>query len=322
MAPLFRALRALGANIVDQGRGTLPFVVRGAGFVSGGEVVLDASASSQFVSALLLVGARFDEGLTVVHHGPPVPSLPHIAMTVSMLRAAGVDVDDSVPDQWSVEPGPIAARSVDVEPDLSNAAPFLAAAMVTAGRVRIPGWPLVTTQAGDALRGLFTQMGAAITLDAQGLELRGPDRLQPLDVDLHDVGELTPVLAAVAALASGPSRLRGIGHLRGHETDRLAALAAEIGALGGDVDDAGDQLVVRPRRLHAGVWHTYADHRMAQAGAVLGLRVPGVQIEDIGTTAKTMPEFAGRWTALVRGASGPAPVRRDDGRDGPGRGTR
>jgi 3-phosphoshikimate 1-carboxyvinyltransferase len=302
MRPVVEALRDLGVAVDDEGRGTLPFTVRGRGSVEGGTVRIDASASSQFVSALLLVGARFDKGLLVEHHGPPIPSAPHVVMTVEALRDVGVVVDDQVDGlaaAWRVEPGSVGALDVQVEPDLSNAAPFLAAAAVTAGRVRVAGWPQYTTQAGDALRDLLDQMGCEVSLDRDGLTVHGTGELYGLDADLSGAGELTPVVAALAALADSPSHLRGVAHIRGHETDRLAALAREINGLGGDVTETADGLVVRPRALHGGVFATYADHRMATAGAVLGLRVPGVLVEDIGTTAKTLPGFPDLWTAML-----------------------
>ncbi|MEU6132000.1 3-phosphoshikimate 1-carboxyvinyltransferase [Saccharopolyspora sp. NPDC047091] len=290
------ALRELGADITGA---SLPFELRGTGSLPGGRVTIDASASSQFVSGLLLSAPRFEQGVTVVHDGPPVPSLPHIDMTVAMLRDAGVEVDDQRRDTWQVSPGPIRALDLAVEPDLSNATPFLAAAAATAGEVTVPGWPATTTQAGDAFRDILTSMGAEVALHADGLTATGPDRLRPVDVDLHEVGELAPTVAALAALADGPSRLHGIAHLRGHETDRLAALEREITGLGGDVEQTTDGLLIRPRPLHGGTWHTYADHRMATAGAILGLRVPDVEVEDVATTRKTIPDFPGMWAAML-----------------------
>ena len=290
------ALRDLGAEISGT---ALPFELRGTGGLRGGVVTIDASASSQFVSGLLLSAARFERGVTVVHDGPPVPSLPHIDMTVAMLRAAGVRVDDERPNTWQVFPGPISALDAEIEPDLSNATPFLAAAAVTAGEVVVPGWPAETTQAGDAFRGILAELGARVALDGTGLTATGPAELAGVDVDLHDVGELAPTVAALAALATGPSRLRGIAHLRGHETDRLAALQAEITGLGGDVEQTEDGLLIRPRPLHGGTWRSSADHRMATAGAILGLRVPGIEVEDIATTGKTIPDFPGMWSAML-----------------------
>jgi 3-phosphoshikimate 1-carboxyvinyltransferase len=253
------------------------------------------------VSALLLAGARFVDGVDVRHHGPPVPSQPHIEMTAAMLRAAGVDVDTSAPDRWRVAPGVIRARDVDVEPDLSNAAPFLAAAMVTAGRVTVRGWPRSTTQAGDALRGILGAMGARCELDERGLTLHGPDHIAGLDADLQAVGELAPVIAALCAVAAAPSTLRGIAHLRAHETDRLAALALELTRLGAKVDELADGLRIDPAPLHGGTFHTYDDHRLATAAAVLGLVVPGVLVENVETTAKTLPGFVDLWRNLLEG---------------------
>ncbi|MFI7588371.1 3-phosphoshikimate 1-carboxyvinyltransferase [Spongisporangium articulatum] len=302
MAPIVAALRDLGVEVDDGGTGSLPFTVKGTGRVAGGTVRIDASSSSQFVSALLLAGARFDEGLTVLNTGGPIPSEPHVTMTVEALRDVGVVIDDGEPERWRVEPGRMGGLDVLVEPDLSNAAPFLAAAAVLGGQVRVPGWPQYTTQAGDNLRDLLDQMGAEVSLDRDGLTVTGTGELYGLDADLHAAGELTPVVAALAALAETPSHLRGIAHLRGHETDRLAALATELNGLGGKVVETEDGLIITPAPLHAGVFHTYDDHRLATAGAVLGLRVPGVQVENIGTTAKTLPEFTQLWNRMLQGS--------------------
>ena len=293
------ALRGLGVVIDDGGRGALPFTVRGTGTVTGGSVVIDASASSQFVSGLLLAGARYNQGVDVRHDGKPVPSLPHIAMTVAMLRERGVEVDDADANRWSVAPGTVAAVDHVVEPDLSNAGPFLALAAVSGGSVLVRDWPRETTQAGDALREILGLMGCEVEHVEEGLRVRGSGTIHGVDLDLHDVGELTPVVAALCALADSPSHLRGVAHIRGHETDRLAALAAELGGLGADVTERPDGLSFRPAPLHGGVFRTYADHRMAHAGVVVGAAVPDVLIEDIGTTSKTFPDFAGFWTGLL-----------------------
>ena len=298
MGAVLGALRDLGVEVEDEGRGTLPFRVHGTGRAPGGSVVLDASRSSQFVSALLLAGAAYDSGVDVRHEGAPLPSLPHVEMTVACLRQHGVEVDDSTPDRWRVAPGPVLATDVDVEPDLSNAAPFVMLAMTSGGEVTVPGWPRRTHQAGDALRGLLEQMGAEVVLDDEGLTVTGTGSLRGLDVDLHDVGELTPCVAALCALATTPSRLRGVAHIRGHETDRLTALSTELGGLGADVTEHEDGLEIRPATLHGGVFRTYADHRMAHAGVVVGSAVAGVEVEDVATTAKTFPGFAGVWADL------------------------
>ncbi len=299
MRAVLQGLRDIGVVIDDGDRGGLPFTVQGTGVARGGQVRLDASASSQFVSALLLSGARYAEGVDVRHEGPSMPSLPHIAMTVEALRQHGVEVDDSPPDRWSVAPGPVRALDVTIEPDLSNAAPFLAAAAVTGGRVTVPGWPRHTTQAGDRLRGILTKMGAQVDLTDEGLTVAGRGGLRGVEIDLHDIGELTPAVAALAALAESPSSLRGVAHIRGHETDRIRALAAELRGLGADVEERPDGLQIRPTPLRGGRFGTYADHRMAHAAVILGLAVPGVLVEDVATTAKTYPGFPSAWSDLV-----------------------
>ena len=299
MSGVLHALRSLGVQVDDGDRGTLPFTVVGKGRVPGGEVVVDASASSQFVSALLLVGARYDAGLRIRHEGPPVPSLPHIEMTVACLRDHGVEVEaDPGASTWSVAPSPITATDVTIEPDLSNAAPFLMLALTSGGRVRIPGWPRRTTQAGDALRGLLSRMGADVHLDDVGLTVTAGEHLLGIDADLHEVGELAPAVAALCALASTPSRLRGIAHIRGHETDRLAALSTQLRGLGAEVTEHEDGLSFEPSELHGGTFRTYADHRMAHAAVVVGSAVDGVRVEDVATTAKTFPGFAEVWAGL------------------------
>jgi len=303
MNQIIQALRDLDVDVRDDARGTLPFTVAGKGFVPGGTVVIDASASSQFVSALLLAGCRYDAGLTVVHAGQALPSLPHIDMSIEVLRELGIRVDVDVTDhmqaKWTVHPGIPQSFNVTVEPDLSNAAPFLAAALVCGGCVTIPDWPELTTQPGDFLRELLTRMGGSVSRVGSQLSVTGTGEISGIDVDLHEVGELTPVIAALCALAHSPSKLRGIAHLRGHETDRLAALATEINNLGGQVTETADGLEIVPAKLHGGTFKTYSDHRMAMAGSVLGLAVPGIMIEDIATTGKTLPDFSNMWHELA-----------------------
>ncbi|QZH58151.1 3-phosphoshikimate 1-carboxyvinyltransferase [Mycolicibacterium farcinogenes] len=305
IAPLLDALRGLG---VDVDGDALPFAVRGHGSVAGGTVEIDASGSSQFVSGLLLSGATFTDGLTIVHTGTSVPSAPHVAMTVAMLRDAGVRVDDSVPNRWRVSPGPVAARDWNIEPDLSNSTPFLAAAIVTGGTVRIGDWPSVSIQPADTILDLLAKVNATVRQRDSYLEVSGAEGYDGFDADLHDVGELAPTVAALAALArdGASSRLRGIAHLRGHETDRLAALTAEINGLGGECRETEDGLLITARPLHGGTWRSYADHRMATAGAIIGLRVAGVEVENIATTAKTLPNFPLMWVQML---AGDAPTR-------------
>jgi 3-phosphoshikimate 1-carboxyvinyltransferase len=298
ITPLLDALRGLGVDIEGDG---LPFRVRGTGSVTGGAVEIDASASSQFVSGLLLSGAAFTDGLTVRHVGPALPSAPHIAMTVAMLRQAGVHVDDSTPNRWRVHPGAVEARHWDIEPDLSNAVPFLASGLVTGGTIRITGWPATGIQPAETILSILRQLNAVVIRTDSYLQVRGPQSYAGFDVNLRDVGELTPAVAVLAALASpgSVSRLTGIAHLRGHETDRLAALSTEINRLGGNCRETSDGLEITAKPLHPGTWRSYADHRMATAGAIVGLRVVGVKVDDIATTAKTLPQFPQLWAAML-----------------------
>ncbi|GAA3580351.1 3-phosphoshikimate 1-carboxyvinyltransferase [Amycolatopsis ultiminotia] len=296
--PLLTALRRLGARIDDEGRGAPPFTVHGDGGLRGGKVDLDSSASSQFLSALLLAGPAFDHGVTVRLVGGTPPSEPHIAMTLDMLRRFGATVEREG-SEFHVAPSKLSCPEYVVEPDLSTAAPFLAAAVVSGGTVRVPGWPKHTTQPGDWLRSLLPNLGAKVTLDDDGLTVTGGPVIPGVELDLHEVGELTPVIAAALCFAEGPSAISGVAHLRGHETDRLTALATELTALGAGVTETGDGLRITPAPLHGGVFHTYDDHRLVMAAAVLGLRVPEVHVENPGTVGKTFPEFTATWNELV-----------------------
>ena len=297
MSTTLDALRQLGVEVDGD---SLPFSVRSHGVPEGGVVTIDASGSSQFLSGLLLAGARFAQGISVTHEGGPLPSMPHVEMTVGMLRQAGVRVD-SGENTWTVHPGPIAEREWAIEPDLSNATPFLAAAAVTGGRVTVKRWPANTTQPGDAIRHILVDMGVMVTQEPGFVTAKGTKggALQGIARNMGDIGELTPTVAALCALAETPSTLTGIAHLRGHETDRLKALADNINALGGKVAELADGLHIDPAPLHGGEWPCYADHRMATAGAIIGLKVPGIEIEDISTTAKTLPGFDRMWETML-----------------------
>ena len=300
LGPVIKALEELGIAIEHEGRYSLPLVINAKGAIPGGALTIDASASSQFLSALLLVAPSMTNGITAQHRGGSLPSMPHIDMTVQMLRDFGATVHvDKKAQSWRVEPGTLRGQDLVIEPDLSNASPFLSIAMVCGGSITIADWPKNTTQPGDQLREIFTQMGARVEFTSEGLTLTGGPAIHGIDIDLHDVGELTPSIAALAAFADSPSHLRGIGHLRLHETDRLAALTREINSLGGSVVEEETALHITPAPLHGGTFHTYEDHRLATAGAVLGLVVPDVLVENVATTRKTLPDFPGLWNSLV-----------------------
>ena len=294
------SLRALGVEVSGSG---LPFTIHGTGEVLGGEVSIDASESSQFVSGLLLVAARFKDGLTLNHTGKSLPSLPHIDMTIDTLAKRGVKVSKLSDTSWRIEPGEISGRTVEIEPDLSNAGPFMAAALVAGGTVTVDNWPTGTTQVGNEFVRLMTLMGGQVSRNGTGMSVTGTGEINGIEIDLSSAGELTPVIAALAALAKSKSVISGVAHLRGHETNRLKALVDEINSIGGRASETADGLIVEPADLRGGLWKTYGDHRMATAGAIIGLRVPGIEIEDITVTSKTMPGFESLWSKMLGATS-------------------
>lgn len=301
LGPVIKALESLGVSIEHQGRYSLPLVINSAGYINGGEVEIDASASSQFLSSLLLVAPLMKQGLKIKNVGKNLPSKPHIEMTIAMLAQYGAVVDTSIANQWSVEPTKLSGVDLVIEPDLSNAAVFMAAPILCGGEVIIKDWPRKTTQPGDQLRQIFSEMGGVIDFVDQGLRVRSSGQIRGIDIDLGDVGELTPVIAALACFANSPSHLRGIGHLRLHETDRLSALKSELTALGAEVIEEESALRIHPKPMKSGVFHTYEDHRLATAGALIGLAVDGVEVENIETTKKTITDFPALWSQLLNG---------------------
>lgn len=343
MGPVLEGLRQLGVQVdYEQGENALPFVLRSPGLasaegVSEAPVVrIDASTSSQFVSALLLMAPRLPQGMVLVHEGSSVPSIPHIQMTVEALRQMGIEVQEHYPSQgneaeggeyrWTVQPGSFPGFEMTIEPDLSNAGPFLAAAVVTGESVTIPHWPepaadssAGTTQVGDMWRELLPALGAQVRYSEGRLTVTGPVQLPEGDFsfDLSAGGELAPTMAAACAFVKGRVELTGIAHLRGHETDRLAALAAEINRLGGSAHDTADSLVIEapiPATVEAAqvLARTYDDHRMATFAAIIGLRRPNVVVQNVATVAKTMPEFTVMWEdMLVQWQTGASTVTAD-----------
>ncbi|MBN9213903.1 MAG: 3-phosphoshikimate 1-carboxyvinyltransferase [Microbacterium sp. SCN 70-200] len=299
MGEMIKALREIGADIDDGGHWALPFTVRGRGHIRGGEVTIDASASSQFVSGLLLAAPRFDVGLHLIHSGERLPSIPHIDMTVETLARRGIQVERPNANEWLVPAGVPRGRDTAIEPDLSNAAPFLAAALLTGGSVTIPGWPPTSTQPGALLPEILALLGARTGRRGGALTVTGTGRVAGVDLDLTAASELTPTLFALAAFADAPTTLHGIGHIRGHETNRIDALVTNLQRLGGTAEELPDGIRITPVPLHGGLWRAHHDHRIATAGALIGLRVPGVEVDDIGTTAKTMPEFPQLWHDMI-----------------------
>lgn len=299
MSGLLDGLEAVGAGI-DRTDGGLPFTVTGRSDLPGGQATIDSAASSQFVSGLLLAGARMAGGLDLRHRGDgSVPSRPNIDMTVQMLRDRGVRIDDSEPDHWIVSPGTISAGDFVIEPDLANAAPFLAAAALTGGTITVPHWPRQSHQPGAAITDVLALFGADVSLEGDRLTVRGTDNLQAVDLDLHDASELTPVVAVLAAFADRTSHIHGVAHIRGHETDRLAALEHDLNAVGVKAEQTDDGLTIHPKLLRSNRWLTYADHRMVTAGALVGLMIDDIELDDVDCVAKTMPAFVDLWTTML-----------------------
>ncbi len=299
MKTLIESLKKLNIKVIDNHQGKLPFSIISDGQITGGEIEIDASESSQFISALMLVGAKFKNGLTIKHVGQNLPSLPHIEMTIEMLKEVGVKTNQINATTWRIDNQNIYSKNWLVEPDLSNAGPFLAAAMVTKGEIKINDWPLQTTQAGNSWIEILSLMGANIQLNSKQLILKNESDIKGINYNLNNVGELTPVLVAISLFANSKSEFTGISHLRGHETDRLAALVENITAIGGDAKETEDGLIINPKQLHGGVWKAFDDHRMATAGAVIGLKVKDIYVDDISTTSKTLPNFENLWNKMV-----------------------
>ena len=294
LTPLVKALIQLGVQVEGN---QLPIKVTGP--VIGSQVIIDSSSSSQFISALLMAGPRFPKGITITHQGRSIPSLPHIEMTIAALAHHGVQVYHQN-RTWEVCTGSIAAIDEVIEPDLTTAAVFMAAAVVTAGRITIPSWPVGTTQPGARIIAILNEMGATTSHSADGLSVSGAGQITGVDIDLHDASELTPVVAGLAALAKSATRIRGVAHIRGHESNRLDCLSHQINAIGGDCHQTSDGLIIHPRTLRPGIFQTHADHRLAHTGALIGLAIRGISLDDVGCTSKTMPGFPTIWKDIVR----------------------
>ena len=312
MKPVLDGLEQLGARIEYHGEvGRLPFTVIPPDELPDERacVRIDASGSSQFVSGLLLIGSRLPGGMTLSHTGAKTPSLPHIRMTAADVEAAGGCIaTDETARVWNVAPhGLQLPERLAVEPDLSNAAPFLGAALIAGGTVRVPNWPEHTTQPGGLLPGYLERMGAEVSFPVRGgvryCSVTGTGVIHGLgDFDLTAAGEIAPSLAAILVFADAPTNMIGIGHLRGHETNRLEALVAEITRVGGIARELDDGIAIEPvdrESLHAAEMETYADHRMATFAAMLGLSIDGITVRNVETTRKTLPNFVAMWQGML-----------------------
>ena len=297
LGPSIEALRRLGADVDDSDRpGHLPVVVR-AGTGRGDGVGVDGSLSSQFTSGLLLAAAAMPEGLAVELIGPVV-SRPYLDMTLAVLRDFGVDAGTDGERRLWVRPGGLRATDHRIEPDASSASYFLAAAAVCGGRVRVPDLGTSSLQGDARFADVLRAMGAVVDRGPAGTEVRGTGRLQGIDIDLTDMPDMAQTVAAVAVFADGPTTVRGVEVIRGHETDRIAAVVAELRRCGLDADEHPDGFTVHPGTPRATRVETYRDHRMAMSFAVVGLAASGIEIADPGCVAKTFPDFFDRLDVL------------------------
>lgn len=316
LRPLMDSLKALGASVKYGGKpGYLPVTIKGvparakkarAKLKNEDTVRVDTSSSSQYLSALMLASPLINERVSLRAEGR-VPSWPYVAMSLDMLADQGVHIERTSSWSWLTDPTRPVGNPIAIEPDLSNAGPFLASVLLTGGQVTIPHWPAKTDQVGKYWLELLPLFGANVALSATGLTVSAPEGLTwpGLEYDLGACGELAPTVAALCLFATSPSTLSGIGHLRGHETDRLDALATEIKRLGGSARVLRDGIRIEPAPLTGARLESYEDHRMATFGAIVGLRVPGCSVFDIATTAKTLPNFPERWDAMLAGAQSP-----------------
>lgn len=305
LAPLLQALNDLGADTVSEaGTGCPPVVVQANG-LRGGTTTMTGDQSSQFFSALLLAAPYAERGVEVGVLGDLV-SKPYMPMTAAVMRAFGVELELDTAEwkTFRVAPGQCyRGRAFRIEPDASNASYFFAAAAVTGGRIRVDGLGANSTQGDLHFVDVLSAMGANVTIADDYVEVNGPEdgKLMGVDLDLNAISDTAQTLAAIAPFASGPTTIRGVGHARLKETDRVAAMANELRRLGQVVEERPDGLTIHPQPITPANIETYDDHRMAMSFAIAGLRAPGVRILDPGCVAKTFPDYFARLAEAVRG---------------------
>jgi 3-phosphoshikimate 1-carboxyvinyltransferase len=295
MGPVLAAVEELGATVEPRGApGHLPVVLRGSASVDGrapgGTVRVAGDVSSQFLSGLLLAGPVTRDGLTI-ELTTPLVSVPYVELTLDTLATFGARVERPDERTFVVAPSGYRATATTIEPDASAASYLLAAAAITGGRVRVRGLTETARQGDAGFAQVLAAMGAEVTVDATGTEVRGTGHLRGITVDLGPMSDTAQTLAAVAVFAAGPTRVTGIGFIRAKETDRIAAVVTELRRLGIRAEEEPDGFIVHPGTPTPGTVHTYDDHRMAMSFSLLGLREPGIAIADPGCVAKTFPSF-------------------------------
>ncbi len=288
MADGINAIRAAGVGIDDTG-GSLPITIAGSR-EWGPDVRIDAGASSQFLSGLLMVGPVLDHGLSVVVGGE-LQSRPYVEMTIAVMRAFGATVTATSASAWRIEPGGYRATNFAVEPDASAASYFFAAAAVCGGWVRVDGLGSDSLQGDVGFVDVLESMGAEVVRTPTSIEVRGSGSLSGIEVDLGNISDTAPTLAAIAPFADGPTVATGIDFIRAKETDRIGSVVTELRRLGVDADELLDGWIVRPSTVSPAVVETYHDHRMAMSFTVAGLRAGGIEIADPAVVNKTFPRF-------------------------------
>ncbi len=297
--PLIDALRALGVNCHSEHHNGCPPVIVDADGCRGGEVTVDGTLSSQYFSALAMVAPAMTEGITI-HVTGELVSKPYLDLTADIMAEFGVTMQNDGYRRFHVAPGQrYTAREYQVEPDASAASYFFAAAALTGGRVTVVGLSRRSRQGDLRFLDVLERMGCQVTDGEQGLTVQGPPQLRGVTEDMNDISDTALTLAALAPFADGPTEVRNIAHVRRQESDRIAAVATELGRLGVKVEERPDGWRIEPGTPRGGAVETYDDHRMAMAFSLIGLRTPGLRICDPDCVTKTFPSFFTRFSALT-----------------------
>jgi 3-phosphoshikimate 1-carboxyvinyltransferase len=296
VADLVDGMRQLGAEVEYAGEdGRFPLMIKGGG-IPGGKARVSASKSSQFISGLLMAAPYAQAPVTL--HPVGRKEWPYVGITVALMRAFGVEVDEAANGRFTVAPALYSSREYEVEPDASGASYFMAAAAVTGGRVRIPGLGASSPQGDLRFAGVLRDMGCRVEIASDFVEVQGPDHLRGVEVDMNAFSDTMITLSAIAPFAEGPTTIKNVGHTRLQESDRLSAVATELTRLGVKTQTTSSFIRIIPNKIRPGVVRTYGDHRMAMAFAITGLVASGIRIRDPGCVTKTFPGYFGALESL------------------------
>jgi 3-phosphoshikimate 1-carboxyvinyltransferase len=296
VADLVDGMRQLGAEVQYAGEdGRFPLMIKGGG-IPGGKARVSASKSSQFISGLLMAAPYAQAPVTL--HPVGRKEWPYVGITVALMRAFGVEVDEAANGRFTVAPALYSSREYEVEPDASGASYFMAAAAVTGGRVRIPALGASSPQGDLRFAGVLRDMGCRVEIASDFVEVQGPDHLRGVEVDMNAFSDTMITLSAIAPFAEGPTTIKNVGHTRLQESDRLSAVATELTRLGVKTQTTSSFIRIIPNKIRPGVVRTYGDHRMAMAFAITGLVASGIRIRDPGCVTKTFPGYFGALESL------------------------